>query len=371
MKKLIVGFLIIYAATVYADFSVTLDQSFLAIPGRYVFTLDIKNKKRDKEWEVIVANGKASIQSMGGLQSKGVSIKDNVIKIDSLWKKSPGLEIMTKYSTTFVVGTEANIGLEKTSKNYKVSVGEGLGVILAASEKTKVGQHCTYVITGGDLPDGNYTAKLKIPSASDKTYKFKVQAGMIASLLPDSDSTGKIQTAGGLNYLEINADDMCKKRRGKKAALGLGIGIPVAAGSLAVLKWNSTWMQKLGTQLKSLEPLLGLNTEIIPYSLGKFIDFTAFQAFSRAGAQAISKTSEAALQAIKGKEIQQGDIQKILQGSSMIKQPVSVDKREATLQITYDVGNWQGDKAARFDYTECNNNLFVLFKSDRKINITG
>lgn len=326
MKKIVLSMLLINGSFAYGtDFKITLTPNFLKFDGVYKFSMDVEGKAIDKEWEVTVQKGKATVKGAKGVKGNKISINNNVISVKAgIMKKKEAdeLEVLVKKSDFFGVDTTTKTGLAKDSKKFTVDVGPGIGLFLAMADKAKVGKDCSYTVTGTDLPDGQYTFKLIIPAAKDMVYKFEVIDGKIAKLLKGSDKTGHLMAG----YLEINANSMCAKRRSKMAAVGAAIAIPVAVGTAALTVATG------GTDLIAILP--GIS------------------------AWGAAMTATAVAGAASG----------ALTGTQMGK---TFGNREATAQLTYDSGPWQGDKAAKFEYAECRNNVFVVYKSDQKINIMG
>jgi hypothetical protein len=144
---------------------------------------------------------------------------------------------------------------------------------------------------------------------------------------------------------------MCRKRRGKKAALSLGVGLPATIVTAASVYSSLSNTSRLADLLTAL-------TRKIPDAVNDI----ASNLIKLAGTQAIEEIDKklAATANIPGVTATYGQM------------PVTAfGEREATLQLTFDSGDWSGNKAAKFDYAECNNNVFLLFKSEQKINIVG
>jgi hypothetical protein len=353
VKKLALS-LMCLATVAHAEITVTLDKTFLKIPGKYLFSLDLEGRKQNKKWEVQVTDGKATIKDVGGLPLIKLSLKDNVIKVKTpaKGKEADELAILTKYSTVFPIGSTAEMGMQKSGKNFTVAIGEGLGIYLAAADKTKVGQACHYTITGAELPNGKYTLKLIIPAKKDYKYTFEVQNGVIAKILEASNKNITLEKE--LSYLKINAEEMCRVQRLKQAALGLGVGLPAAFITATAIINSPAILDKLSVVLFKISENTGSAIHAITFQ-GSYVVMDAATTIATHPTATYLAASAAGTAA----------------GAAGSPAGLALGKREATMQITYDSGDWTGDKAAKFDYAECSNNIFLLYRSPQKINITG
>lgn len=253
MKKILLLASLVIVPQLYADIKITLDPTFLQFDGKYLFNVVIKEKKKEEKnkeinVEVTVLSGQAKVKDKGGSAAhRSVKIdSNNEITIKSIWKKADELEILSVVSDIFPVGTLASMGLEKESSKFVVWIGEGLGMAIVSADKAKVGQKCTYGFAGADMPDGQYTMKIIIPSAKNKTYKFQVTDGLITGVLEGSGSEMTLAEPG---YLEIDAEQMCRIRRTKKAVTGTGVAVGALAGSLALAYGGPKLLQIAGSKL--------------------------------------------------------------------------------------------------------------------------
>lgn len=347
MKKIL--FLVLFTHSIVlmaTDFKIYLTKNFLHVDGKYFFTMDVKGKKFDKAWHVTVKDGNAKISSeKRKIKGKNISIKGDVITVKFgvlKSKEANELEIMVEDSPIFQKSMTVATSVKKDAKKFEVDIGPGLGILLASAKKSKVGQDCKYALIGATLPDGTYTFKLIIPAAQDKIYKFNVINGKIDSLLQGTDNTGEIKIKGAL---DINAETMCRKRRGKMAAIGGAIAIPVAIGTAAVTVLAP---ELLGVLSGALAAVGAATLAGATASAGMFI--LSAQAASIAGMITSAAVSGVASGAVTG-----------------TTKGMSLGNREATAQITYESGSYVGNKSAKLEYEECRNNIFVLIQSDKTI----
>lgn len=366
---LIIGMAPIMQATV---FEIKLSPNFVKYDGKYLFTMDIEGKLKNKIWHLIIKDGNVTIQPHKGLEGQSLKLdkKTNKITVKSgvmKSKKANELEILVEQSDYFGIGSIVRTGLAKASKKFTVDVGPGLGLMIPSAKKPKNYKDCTYGLTGTNLPDGDYTLKLVIPAAQDKIYKFNVVNGTIATMLAGTDKSGNLEKGS----LVIDAHAMCAFRRSKKAITGLGVGIPVAIGTAAAMIYSpgvahgiSFCLEKMGTIVEGAAPDL-LETQ--EKALANVAEFAARKSLSVAGTLGkLAGKMGAATSGIVGIGVVSGVLSGGIRGGVAA---VNLGNRQATAQITYDSGMWQGDRTAKLDYDECRNNVFVLYKSEEKINI--
>lgn len=342
-------------------FKITLTDNFLNYDGKYKFIMDVEGKAIDKTFDLIVEDHKATIKKAKGVKGKNISIKGNAISVKSGLLKSRqanDLEIIATQGS-FAPGS-ATMGLKKDSKEFVVNVGEGLAVQFK-STPPKSHNPKYQLICGNNLPDGLYALKLIIPAAKDITYNFEVKNHNIVQVT--GNKTGHSENG----KLIIDAHSMCAKRRTKISAAIIGVVLPVIVGTAITA----------GTTLYA--------SSVAGSEAAKDAAFAAVQGAAYAGEQGVEMIPDvvatASITAAQKLAIETGIAAGAgvagagtgsaisgLKGGSI---GAAFGFREATAQITYKEGSYQGDKAVNIDYEECRNNTFVLDSVKEKIIITG